>query len=232
MLHTCTGKNDCVRVNWWSDGVGLWLSMLTFLPSNCSGLFLALRSYWILIMNVPWCRKPPVFEKRKWVFWAFAGCLGALEWTLSEARHVWYGRRYFCLDPVWRKMVCGVSEWPRSPGRHYFPLFPRYLMDKDWILIAVLCLNTQFSWRWTLLSSRWVTLLGHMMALKPSSHTGTALCWLARSVDKDTGPQRLTWRVKSPVASGHLMISRYTLCNWAYCTWMTLLTVRTHSIRL
>lgn len=85
-------------------------------------LFLALCSCCVLIMNVPLCREAPVFAKKtlKVFLHIFAGCLGALEWTLSEARHLRYGGRYICVDPVWRKMVRGAGERQRSTGRHFF----------------------------------------------------------------------------------------------------------------
>lgn len=203
----------------------LHLTLKSHSAKGCFFFFLTLCSYCVLFINVFFVQKASCIIS----FWAFAGCLGALEWTLSETGHLWYGRRYFCMDPVWRKMVCGVGERQRSPGTHktdkstYCRLHmilhkateiqlttqKNYLSKHSrCILMAVSCIHTQMSWRGTFLSSRWVTSLGHMMALKHSSRTGTALSWLALSVDKDTGPPRLTWRVKSPVASGHPMINR------------------------
>lgn len=69
----------------------------------------------------------------------------------------------------------------------------------------------------TFLPSRWATSPGHMTVLKRSSRTGTALSWSAPSADRDTGPRRSTWRVKSPAASGHPMISRCTLFRCCPC---------------
>lgn len=60
------------------------------------------------------------------------------------------------------------------------------------------------------LSSRWVTSLGHMTAPRHSSPTGTVSSWSAPSADRDIGPLRSTWRVKSPAASGRLTINRWT----------------------
>ena len=171
-------------------------------------LFLALCSCCVLIMNVPLCREAPVFAKKtlKVFLHIFAGCLGALEWTLSEARHLRYGGRYICVDPVWRKMVRGAGERQRSTGRHFF---------SPCVLKKVFTYTNNLDGG-TLLSCRWVTSLGHTTELKPSSRTGMALCWLAPSVGKDTGPPRSTLRVKSLVVSGRPMISRYALCRWTF----------------
>lgn len=81
------------------------------------------------------------------VIWAFAGCLGALEWTLSEAGHVWYGRRYFCMDSIWGKMVCGVSERQRSPGTYMCLLLPKYWQNYIWIAVILYCSPTKAKFR-------------------------------------------------------------------------------------
>lgn len=49
-----------------------------------------------------------------------------------------------------------------------------------------------------------------MTAPRRSSPTGTVSSWSAPSADRDTGPLRSTWRVKSPAASGRLTINRWT----------------------
>lgn len=81
--------------------------------------------------------KPDVFVLNSPVFWAFEGCLGALECTLSEAGHLWYGRRYFCMDPVWRKMVGRAGEWQGSPGTHFFCCLLN--TDKEPMLLSSIC---------------------------------------------------------------------------------------------
>lgn len=78
-----------------------------------------------------------------------------MEWTLSEAGHLRYGGRYFCMDPVWGKMVCGASERQRSPGKQQGPwenTFKKEKKSKFTCGLTVSCVNTQMSWRWTFYS--------------------------------------------------------------------------------